>query len=176
MSGTRIEDFRADVQEFINKNHMDKNEDGFINNDNGELANLLSSTNVQDENDLYSSGKLRSKYTNGMIGTLVLGFGGFKIGQKLSSPKTYQKAVAQYDKQLTEIRQIIKDYDKIDKPAEEVAETLRKLHKKPFLMRAHNKLQLATQLVGEAALVITAALGIKAAYTTQSDKKIAMAE
>ena len=43
-------------------------------------------------------------------------------------------------------------------------------------MRAHNKLQLATQLVGEAALVITAALGIKAAYTTQSDKKIAMAE
>ena len=44
MGGFKIERIDKNVQKLIQENNMDKNNDGLINDDNGELADLLSKT------------------------------------------------------------------------------------------------------------------------------------
>ena len=52
MQGYKINSLSTKTQEFIEKEGLDTNKDGLINDDNGELSNLLSKTGKKDINEL----------------------------------------------------------------------------------------------------------------------------
>lgn len=106
-----IKDFRQDVQDYINRNGLDINKDSLINKDNGELANLLSASGVDDVSKLYNSGRLRSKYTNIIIGSTITGAGIAYAGQKMTSHEVFVNTNNQYYTQLKEANKIIEQYN-----------------------------------------------------------------
>ena len=52
MQGYNISDLSKKTQELIKQNNLDTNQDGRINDENGELAELLSKTGKKDINQL----------------------------------------------------------------------------------------------------------------------------
>ena len=224
-----IHDFRQDVQDYINKHGLDINKDSLINKDNGELANLLSASGVDDVSKLYNSGMLRSKYTNIIIGSTMAGAGIAYAGQKLTSHEKFMQAHEQYGVQQQKARQIIEEYNaslkqmpkedfwnnsleqvkkeistdkryseaqkriiiqKLDESiakrektltqvkahkerTKQVAQELKSLFKKPFLLKYRNFI-LNGSIVGTGlAIASTLFFGYKAATTSASQEKLA---
>ncbi|MCQ2753631.1 MAG: hypothetical protein MJ231_01120 [bacterium] len=75
MQGYDIKSLSAKTQQLIKDKNLDVNQDGLINQDNGELATLLSTTGKNDINDLCYDSWLGAKKLDLLCGGLCIGAG-----------------------------------------------------------------------------------------------------
>ena len=91
MQGYRIKDLDSTTRQLIATNKLDKNNDGLINKDNGELAELLSQTGVSDIQQL---GRKDNRLKNLLMFECVAGgtVGGAAILCELADDKVNTEA------------------------------------------------------------------------------------
>lgn len=90
MQGYRIIDLNEKTAQLIKDNNLDKNNDRLINEENGELAELLSQTGAKDINELINDNK-----SDGAMLFLSMGLGSAALGYSLdvSAKKDMKKAL-----------------------------------------------------------------------------------
>lgn len=92
MQGYRISDLSKKTQELIKQNNLDTNQDGRINDENGELAELLSKTGKEDINQLVYDNWWQTKKNDVLFGTAlgtVVAGKGVSMYMEASTDKSY---------------------------------------------------------------------------------------
>lgn len=113
MRGYNIAELSSKTQQLIKQNNLDTNQDGRINEDNGELAELLSQTGKKNINELLVDDWWDKKGEDSVVASW-LGLGGIALG--ISSIMKKAKLNLENIKYLTqrEINDIV-DYNQIQK-------------------------------------------------------------